>query len=131
MNRLARLVVASGAGLALALTASPALAAPPSDSRGAYVEHSETSSGDGSYTREYRSATQYVSNENYTSNSREQETVGESSFDLKTQYTERENVLKMTSQSTGPNQFGETCRTNSQSVYANEDTRANNVRTVC
>lgn len=132
MNRLTRLILTSGAGLTLALTASPALAAPPSDpgSNRANVERVEYNYPDGS-TYEYRTTTRQHGDGYYTTNSRDKSTYGESSFDYKTQYTELENVSKMTSQSTGPNQDGETCRTNSQSVYANGETRRQSSRTIC
>jgi hypothetical protein len=57
VNRLTRFILSSGAGLTLALAASPALAAPATDtgSNSAYVEHVEFGSPDGSFTYEYRS----------------------------------------------------------------------------
>jgi hypothetical protein len=132
MNRLARLILASGAGLTLALTASPALGEPPSDSgsNSATVERVEYSNTDGS-TSEYRATTRRHGDDYYTTNSRDQSTYGESSFDDKTQYTELENVTKLTSQSTGPNEDGVTCRTNSQHVTANGETRRDSWRKIC
>lgn len=135
MNRLTRLVVASGAGLALALTASPALAAPPPDSRSnpAQVEHVEYSYPDGS-SYEYRGATRYIENEYYTTNTREQSTVqgedGQSSFDYKTHYMLNPQVTKLTSQNTST-EDGETCRTSSQSVSTRGETRTQKTHSSC
>jgi hypothetical protein len=121
MNRLARLVVASGAGLALALTASPALAAPPSDSRGAYVERSETSSPYGS--TDYRTVTRRHSDTFYTINNREQQTFDNGSIqyssDWKTHETNLEKLQKFSSHNT-LTEYGETCRMNSLKVVTNE-----------
>lgn len=136
MNRMTRLVVATGAGLALALTASPALAAPPSapGSNPAQVEHTEFSSPDGSYTREFRAATRYVDNEHYTTNTRDKETWqidgSQSSFDYQTHYSFTDNVTKMTSQNTFT-EYGVTCRTNSQSVTVNGETRTQKSHSSC
>ena len=131
MNRLTRLVVASGAGLALALTASPALAAPPSDpgSNRALVEHTETSNLDRSYTYEYRGVTRNVDG-HYTANTRDQMTDGESSFDYKTHYTLTDNLTKLSSQNTFT-EDGVTCRANSQVVITNGETRREKTRSSC
>ena len=131
MNRLTRLVVASGAGLALALTASPALAAPPSDpgSNRALVEHTETSNLDRSYTYEYRGVTRNVDG-HYTANTRDQMTDGESSFDYKTHYTLTDNLTKLSSQNTFT-EDGVPCRANSQVVITNGETRREKTRSSC
>lgn len=131
MNRLTRLVVASGAGLALALTASPALAAPPSDSRSnpAHVEHVEYSFPDGS-SYEFRGATRYIENEYYTTNTRDQMIDGESSFDYKTHYMLNPKVTKLTSQNTFT-EDGVTCRASSQSVSTNGETRTQKTHSSC
>lgn len=131
MNRLTRLVVASGAGLALALTASPALAAPPSGpgSNRAQVEHTEFSNPDGSFTHEFRGATRSVDG-HYTTNTRDQTTAGQSSFDYKAHYTLTDNVTKLSSQSTFT-EDGLTCRTNSQVVLTNGETRTEKTRSSC
>ena len=131
MNPLIRLVLASGAGLALALTASPALAAPPSDSRNnpAVVEHVEYNFPDGS-SMEYRAATRYIENEYYTTNARDQATIGESSFDSKTHYMLNPKVTKLTSQNTFTKD-GVTCRANSQSVTTNGETRTHKTNSSC
>lgn len=131
MNRLARLILASGAGLTLALTASPALAAPPSDSRSnpARVEHVESSFPEGS-SSEFRGATRYVANEYYTTNTRDQGTLVDndghvSLFDKKTHYmlnrAPKVQVTKMNSQNT-TTENGATCRTNSQFVMTKDET---------
>lgn len=131
MNRLTRLIVAAGAGLALALTASPALAAPPSDSRSnpARVEHVEYNFPDGS-SYEYRGVTRYIENEYYTTNTRDQMTIGESSFDYKTHYMLNPRVTKMTSQNTFT-EDGVTCRASSQSVYTNGERRTQKTHSDC
>lgn len=133
MKRITRLILASGAGLTLTLNASPVLAAPPPDtgSKGATVERVEYSEPDGSFSFEYHTVTRQHGDGYYSTNSRDQSTSGESSFDYKTQYTELENVTKLSSQSTGPNQDGETCRTTSQHVTANGETRRQSSRTIC
>ncbi len=133
MKRIARLILASGAGLTLTLTATPAMAAPPPDpgSKGTYVERVEYSEPDGSFSIEYHTVTRQHGDGYYTTNSRDQTTLGESSFDYKTQYTELENVTKLTSQSTGANQDGDMCRTSSQHVTANGETRRQSSRTIC
>ena len=126
MNRLARLVVASGAGLALALTASPALAAPPSDSRSnpAQVEHFE--SPDGSF--EYRQVTRHQSQDYSITNSRDQEVLN--GTDWKKHYIELENASNISSQIT-TTEDGVTCRTNSLYVTANGETRMDRSRKIC
>ena len=131
MTPLIRLVLASGAGLALALTASPALAAPPSDSRNnpALVEHVEYNFPDGS-SMEYRATTRYIENEYYTTNARDQATIGESSFDYKTHYMLNPKVTKLTSQNTFT-EDGVTCRANSQSVSTNGETRTQKTNSSC
>jgi hypothetical protein len=135
MNRFTRLAVAYGAGLALALTASPALAAPPSDSRSnpAVVEHVVYNYPDGS-SYEYRGATRYVANEYYTTNTRDQMTIvsddGQSSFDYKTHYHLDDKVTKLTSQSTFT-EDGVTCRSSSQSVITNDETRTQKSHSSC
>ncbi|WP_146187614.1 hypothetical protein [Arthrobacter sp. HMWF013] len=127
MNRLTSLFIATGAGLALALTASPAMAAPPSspDHNGAYVEHRELSFPNGTY--ENRSVTQHHGGDYYTTISRDQWTYqsinGQSSLEVNAQYTELENVLKLSSQTTASKEDGTTCRSNSLYVIANGDTR--------
>lgn len=133
MNNLTRLVIASGAGLLLAFTVSPASAAPSSHSRSnpAVVEYVEYSNPDGTYTREYRSVTRYTANEHYTTNSRDQEVINGTSFDYKKHYMLNGKVTKMTSQTTGPDQYGETCRTNSQTVITNGETRVSRSGSVC
>ncbi|MHA7279020.1 hypothetical protein ACX80H_04630 [Arthrobacter sp. MDT2-2] len=135
MNRLTRLILACGAVLTLALTASPALAAPPTfsgNSNGALVERRDLSFPDGTY--DYHTVTRQYGGYYYTTNSRDQSTFQDgdsrSSFDYKTQYTELENVTKLTSQSTST-EYGETCRTNSQFVVANDTTRRENSRSSC
>jgi hypothetical protein len=131
MYRLTRLVVASGAGLALALTASPALAAPPSDSRSnpAQVEHVEYNYPDGS-SSEFRGATRYIENEYYTANTRDQAIDGESSSDNKTHYMLNPNVTKMTSQHTYT-EDGVTCRGTSRTVITNGETRTQTTHSSC
>ena len=135
MNSLKRLVIASGAGLALALTASPALAAPPADSGSnpTQVEHVEYSYPDGS-SYEYRAATRYIENEYYTTNARDQSTVvydgGESTFDYKTHYMLNPKVTKLTSQNTFT-EFDVTCRASSQSVSTNGETRTQKTHSSC
>ncbi|RJT78374.1 hypothetical protein D6T63_12745 [Arthrobacter cheniae] len=135
MNRLTPLIIACGAGLALALTASPALAAPPTssgNSNGAQLERRDLSFPDGTY--EYHTVTRQHGGYYYTTNSRDQSTYqdgdSQSSFDYKTQYTELENVTKLTSQSTST-ENGETCRTNSQFVVANGETRRESPPSSC
>ena len=127
MNRLTSLVIATGAGMALALTASPAMAAAPSnpDQNGAYVEHRELSFPDGAY-EETRTVTKHHGGDYYTTNSRTQSTdgtTGEYSYDGKSHYTELEDVLKLSSHTTAPTEDGTTCRSNSLYVIANGDTR--------
>lgn len=131
MNRLTRFILSSGAGLTLALAASPALAAPSADTgnNSAYVEHVEFGSPDGSFTYEYRAATRNVEG-HYTTNARDQSTIGESSFDYKTHYTITDNVTKLSSQSTSTEDNG-TCRTSSQNVYINGETRRESSRSIC
>jgi hypothetical protein len=136
MNRLTRCIAASGAGLALALTASPALAAPLSNlhSNPAHVEHVESSFPDGS-SSEFHGTTRFIENENYTTNTRDQSTaVGQdgqvSSFDDKTHYMLSPKVLKMNSQYTFT-ESGMTCRTNSRSVMTNEVTRTQKSSSNC
>lgn len=131
MNLLTRLAVASGAALALALTASPALAAPRSDpgSDRAQVEHTEFTNADGSYTAEYRGATRNVEG-HYTANTRDQTTDGQSSFDYKTHYTLTDNVTKLSSQNTFI-EGGVTCRANSQVVITNGETRREKTHSTC
>ena len=131
MNRLIRLVVASGAGLALALTASPALAAPPSDpgSNRARVEHTETSNSDRSYSYEYRGVTRNVDG-HYMTNTRTQIIDGESSFDYKTHYALTDNLTKLSSQNTFT-EDGVTCRANSLVVITNGETRRDKTRSSC
>ena len=131
MKRLTRLVVASGAGLALALTASPALAAPPSDpgSNRAQVEHTETSNSDRSYTHEYRGVTRNVDG-HYTTNTRTQISDGESSFDYKTHYILTDNLTKLSSQNTFT-EDGVTCRANSLVVITNGEMRREKTRSSC
>ncbi|WP_139346763.1 hypothetical protein [Sinomonas mesophila] len=130
MTRL--VTAAAGAGLALALTASPALAAPPSGSPSnpAQVEYLEYSSPDGSYTREYRSVTRYIANEYYTSNNRDQEVLEGYTSDYKQHYHLNDKVIKLTSQNTFT-ENGETCRVNSQSVTTNGQTRTSRSDKVC
>ena len=127
MNRFTRLAAAAGAALVLALTASPALAAPPTfsgNSNGALVERGDFSFPDGTY--EYSTVTRQHGGYYYTTNSRDQSTYEDSdtqaSFDYKTQFTELENVTKLTSQSTST-ENDETCRTTSQYVIAKGETR--------
>lgn len=136
MNRLTSLVIASGAGLALALTASPAMAAPPAESPSnpAVVEHVEYSFPDGS-TYEYRGATRFIENEYYTTNTRDQSTVqnldgSQSTFDYKTHYMLSPKVTKMTSQNTFT-EYGETCSTSSQTVSTNGETRTQKSQSNC
>ncbi|MGX1162016.1 hypothetical protein FBY31_3928 [Arthrobacter sp. SLBN-100] len=123
MNRLARLVVASGAGLALALTAAPAQAAPPSDpgSNGAYVERTKYSSPYGSF--DYRTVTQQHGENHYVINNREQQTLdngsNQYSSDWKTHEIANEKVSKFSSHNT-LTENGETCRMNSLSVVTND-----------
>ncbi|WP_159618114.1 hypothetical protein [Arthrobacter zhaoguopingii] len=130
MKHLTRLVVASGAGLVLAVTASPALAAPsdPGSNR-AQVEHVEFSSPDGSFTYERRGVTRNADG-HYTTNTREKTTIGQSSFDYKTHYTVTDKVTKLSSQNTVA-ENGETCRTNSQVVVVNGETRRENSGSGC
>lgn len=135
MINMTRLILTCGAGLTLALTASPALAAPPTfsgNSNGALVERRDLSFPDGTY--EYHTVTRQHGGYYYTTNSRDQSTSqdgdSQSSFDYKTQYTELENVTKLTSQSTST-EDGETCRTTSQFVIANDATRRDSSRSSC
>lgn len=136
MNRMIRLVLASGAGLALALTASPAVAAPPSDSRSnpAQVEHVEYSFPNGS-SYEYRGATRVTDEGYYTTNTRDQMTVQSdggtvSTFDYKTHYMLNDKVTKMNSTSTFT-EDGDTCRSGSQTVTTNGETRTHNSQSSC
>ena len=131
MNRLTRLVAASCVGLALALTASPALAAPTSGSRSnpAQVEHYEYNNPDGS-SSEFRGVTRYTENEYYTTNARDQITNGGSSFDSKTHYMLNPKVTKLTSQNTFT-EDGVTCRASSQSVSTNGETRTQKINSSC
>lgn len=127
MNHLSRLAAASGAGLVLTLTASPAMAAPPTfpgNDNGAIVEQRELVFEDGTY--EYHQVVRHHGGYYNTTNSRDQSTYDDgttqSTSDWKAQYTELENVTKLNSQSTFT-ENGETCRTTSQVVYANGDLR--------
>lgn len=124
MNGLTRLIVASGAGLILALTASPALAAHTDDGKGAHVERRKLIFSDGTY--EYHTVTRHHGGYYHTTNARDQWTYlddnSQSSFDWKTHYTELENVTKLQSQTTST-EGGKTCRTNSVSIVANGETR--------
>lgn len=136
MNRLTSLFIATGAGLALALTASPAMAAPPSESPSnpAVVEHVENSYSDGS-TSEYRGATRFIANEYYTANTRDQSTVqnfdgSQSTFDDKTHYMLSPRVIKMTSHNT-VTEDGETCRTSSQTVSTFGEPRTQKTHSSC
>jgi hypothetical protein len=135
MKHLTRLILTCGAGLTLALISTPALAAPPvssGNSNGASVERRDLSFPDGTY--EYHTVTRHHGGYYYTTNSRDQSTHedgdSQSSFDYRTQYTELENVTKLTSQSTST-ENGETCRTTSQYVFANDATRRANSRSSC
>ncbi|MHA7263562.1 hypothetical protein ACX80W_10215 [Arthrobacter sp. TMN-37] len=131
MKRFTRLVVASGAGLALTFTVPPALAAPPSDpgSNRAQVEHREFSSPDGSSTYKVHGATRNADG-HFTSNYRDQSTSDEASFDYKTHYTLTDNVTKLSSQST-TTENGETCRYNSRFVATNGETRTEKSSSNC
>ena len=131
MYRLTRFAVASCVGLALALTASPALAAPPPDSRSnpAVVERVEHTFPDGS-TYEFRGTTRFIENEYYTTNTRDQITDGGLSFDYKTHYMLNPKVTKLTSQNTFT-EDGVTCRASSQSVTTNGDTRTQKTNSNC
>ncbi|CAN7508512.1 hypothetical protein LJR013_003597 [Pseudarthrobacter oxydans] len=131
MNRLIRFILASSAGLTLAVTASPALAAPGSEpgSNSAQVEHVESGSPDGTFTSEYRAATRNVEG-HYTTNARDQLTIAGSSFDDKTHYTVTDTVTKLSSQST-VTEDGGTCRTNSQNVVIKGETRWESSRSTC
>lgn len=123
MNGLTRLIVASGAGLILALTASPALAAHTDDSKGAHVERRELTFSDGAY--KYHTVTRHHGDYYHTTNARDQWTYQDGdidSFDWKRHYTELENVTILSSQ-TASSKDGETCRTNSQYVWTNDVTR--------
>lgn len=125
MNRLTRLLVASGAGLILALTASPASAAPPSESgsNGAQVEHSKSSSPYG--TSKFHTVAQQLG-DSYTINNREQQTLDTGSLqyssDWKTHETARGNMTKFSSHNT-LTENGVTCRMNSLEIVANGETR--------
>jgi hypothetical protein len=124
MSNLTRFVIGSAAGLILALTASPALAAHTDDGNGAHVEHRELVFPDGTY--EYRTVTRHHGGYYYTTNARDQWTYQDdslqSSFDWKTHYNELENVTKLSSQATST-ENGETCRTNFLSVVTKGETR--------
>jgi hypothetical protein len=124
MNNLTRLVIASGAGLIFALTASPALAAHTDDGNGAHVEHRELVFSDGTY--EYRTVTRHHGGYYNTTNARDQWTYQDEhsqwSLDSKTHYVELENVTKLSSQNTITDN-GETCRVSSLYVIANGETR--------
>ncbi|MDQ0676126.1 hypothetical protein QFZ36_003687 [Pseudarthrobacter siccitolerans] len=129
MNRMARSVVASGAGLALALTASPALAAPPSDSRsnGAQVEHFESPDG----SLEYRQVIRHQSHDYSITNSRDREVLNGTSTDWKKHYIELENASNISSQITTTTEAGVTCRTNTRYVIANGKTRSEGTHSSC
>ncbi|UEL29498.1 hypothetical protein [Pseudarthrobacter sp. L1SW] len=136
MNRMTRFVLTTGAGLALALTASPALAAPPSDSPGnpAQVGHVEYSYPNGA-SYEYRGVARVIEEGYYTTNSRDQMTVQNddgtmSTFDYKTHYMLNQKVTKMNSTSTFT-EDGETCRNSSQTVTTNGETRMHNSQSDC
>jgi hypothetical protein len=136
MNTFTRLVIASGAGLILALTASPALAANSSDSRSnpAQVEHVEYNNPDGTFS-EYRGATRYIENEYYTTNTRDRSTVldddgGLASFDDKTHYMLSPQVIKMNSNNTFT-EDGVTCRSSSQFVSTNGVPRTQKTHSSC
>lgn len=124
MNNLTRLIAASGAGLILAFTASPALAAHTDDGNGAHVEQRELSFPEGTY--EYRTVTKHHGGYYSTTNARDQWTYQDdtiqSSFDWKTHYNELENVTKLSSQATST-ENGQTCRTNFLYVATRGETR--------
>lgn len=116
MNRIPRFAVASCAGIALAFTASPALAAHTDDGgKGAHVEQRELVFDDGS-TYGYHEVVRHHGGYNVTINSRDQWTYEDGeSFDLKRQSTELENVAILHSQTTSIDGHT-TCRTNSVSI---------------
>ncbi|MDQ0924498.1 hypothetical protein QF038_003006 [Pseudarthrobacter sp. W1I19] len=121
MNNLTRLIVASGAGLILGLTASPALAAPSTGAgtNGAQVERFESSDG----TIQNHTVARQHAGDQYTTNGRYQEVLGGTTTDWKTQYTVLNRVTKLSSQITTSTEAGVTCRANSLTVIANGDTR--------
>ena len=116
MNRISRLVVASCAGVALAFTASPALAAHTDDGNGAHVEQRELVFLDGTY--EYHQVVRHHGDYYNTTNTRDQWTYVDGdidSFDWKQHNTELENV-QVSSGQTKSIDGDRTCRTNSVSI---------------
>lgn len=129
------MLVASGAGLVLTLTASPAMAAPPTDpgSNRAQVTKSRTSGPN--YTDDYRSVSRTGDGHSFT-NSRQKVvydddgTINDITIDAKYHSMQNDNVQKSSYQqtTTRPNQ---TCRSSGNTVVANGETRTEKSRFEC
>lgn len=135
MDRLSRMLVASGAGLALALTASPAMAAPPADSGS---NRAQVTKVDRSY-EDYSQNLHVVSKEgngHSTRNVRQQQTFSDAdggnavSFDQKEHSTQTDNVYA-TRGKTKTTYDGEACRSQYRTVVVGGEVRTQKSRSTC